>query len=562
VSTDRQILIVDPDADFSVELSRRLSEAGLSALTTDSVGSALTLLEHDGNSISVVVSEMVFPGGTSGGLVLIEEVRRRCWRQPVIFVSATGRGEWIKQAIWAGAYEYYDKPVDSGALIETIQMAVRVGHEHIQPERRSLTRHGFDPQIGPCLRDPLTGVASHRCVLEMIPKIRHYFHEKRLPVSLCMIDIDRFRELNAQRGLSVCDQVLIEFTRRIRRMIRFNDIIARYGGDEFVLLLPGATSGDAHALSQRIMDAIKESPLRIDGEVIRLPVCVGVVQLDPTDSTADMEFVDRAIEAVHYAKLAGSETVVTWQPGMIHETLLWDSHEASQELSPDMESVNIMAWRFRELNRQLASMTNESLGVLVAAVEARDPYTKNHSVRVAALSRFLADQLGLPARQAQVIHSASLLHDIGKIGIPDAILTKPGRLTSDEFDLIRQHPTIGVNILQQTRSFTAESRLIRYHHERVDGRGYPDGLKGDDIPFGSRIIHVADSVEAMLTRRSYKEPYSAEFVVTELRKGAGTQFDEIIAHLCADLIERGVLLDVWSDEHIAGQLQPSASSRG
>jgi putative nucleotidyltransferase with HDIG domain len=212
---------------------------------------------------------------------------------------------------------------------------------------------------------------------------------------------------------------------------------------------------------------------------------------------------------------------------------------------PDYESINIMMWRFRDLNRRLANVTSESLRLLVAAVEARDPYTKHHSVRVASFARYLATELGLPERQVRTIHSAALLHDIGKIGIPDAILTKPSRLTEQETELIRQHPLIGVNILEQARFFVAELPLVKHHHEWFNGNGYPDKIMGQDIPLGARIIHIADATEAMLARRSYKKPYELEHTVRQVRDGAGRQFDGMITDVAIKLMRDGVLERLW-----------------
>jgi len=206
-----------------------------------------------------------------------------------------------------------------------------------------------------------------------------------------------------------------------------------------------------------------------------------------------------------------------------------------------------MMWRFRELNRRLANVTSESLRLLVAAVEARDPYTKHHSVRVASYARYLAMELGLPDRQVRIIHSAGLLHDIGKIGIPDAILTKPSRLTEQETELIRQHPNIGVNILEQARFFVAELPLVKHHHEWYNGKGYPDGIAGQDIPLGARIIQIADATEAMLARRSYKKPYELEQTIRQIRDGAGRQFEPMLTDIAIRLMRDGVLERLWKN---------------
>jgi putative nucleotidyltransferase with HDIG domain len=182
---------------------------------------------------------------------------------------------------------------------------------------------------------------------------------------------------------------------------------------------------------------------------------------------------------------------------------------------------------------QLRSAALESIWALVQAVEAKDPFTRRHSEQVARYAVCLAQELSLPAEEVESIRVGALLHDIGKIGVPDGVLTKPGPLTAEEFAYIRRHPVLGHEILQKITAFASESRLVRHHHEQWDGGGYPDGLRGTDIPHAARIINIADSVEAMLMKRTYKEAYPVERVVDELRRGAGKQFDPELAGVAA-----------------------------
>jgi len=171
----------------------------------------------------------------------------------------------------------------------------------------------------------------------------------------------------------------------------------------------------------------------------------------------------------------------------------------------------------------------ESVRALARAVEAKDPHTHKHSEHVAHYAVGLAECLGRPNEEVESLRVAALLHDIGKIGIPDHILTKAGRLTEAEFEHIRGHPGLGAEILQSITSLAAEARVVRYHHENWNGSGYPEGLKEGEIPLGSRIINVADSMDAMLMERTYKVSYSVEEMLAELAKCAGSQFDPAVA---------------------------------
>jgi len=183
-----------------------------------------------------------------------------------------------------------------------------------------------------------------------------------------------------------------------------------------------------------------------------------------------------------------------------------------------------------ELSSQAMRVSLESVRALVRAVEAKDPYTRRHSEQVAHYAVNIAAAMGLSGPAAlESTRVASLLHDIGKIGVPDYILTKPGPLTDEEFQYVSRHPALGSDILASITLFSAEAKLIRYHHERWDGKGYPDGLAGEESPLISRIIQVADSIDAMLMERTYKKGLPVETMLGELVRCAGTQFDPKIA---------------------------------
>lgn len=179
----------------------------------------------------------------------------------------------------------------------------------------------------------------------------------------------------------------------------------------------------------------------------------------------------------------------------------------------------------QRLRQHIRSTYMESTQALVAAVDARDPYTRAHSVTVAAYADAIARHMNIPARTITTIRAAGLLHDIGKIGVPDAILTKPGPLDDAEFALMKRHPQTAVDILGHVSFLREERPLILHHHERFDGNGYPAGLSKERIPLGARVLAVADALETMLSARSYKAPFAVGRVRDELVSGAGSQFD-------------------------------------
>ncbi len=208
-----------------------------------------------------------------------------------------------------------------------------------------------------------------------------------------------------------------------------------------------------------------------------------------------------------------------------------------EEVKRLLKMVEGLRQKLVHTHKKLRRTQLDTVTALVAAVEAKDPSTEQHSTHGSHFAEQLARPFQLSQRQLDVIKTAALLHDVGKIGVPDAILTKPGPLTQDEFRVIQQHPVTGAAILRSAACLQREVPLVLHHHERYDGTGYPDGLKGEEIPFGARILHVADSVDAMLSLRSYKKTFPTARVISELRRGRGTQFDPIIAKVAVHWLQ-------------------------
>lgn len=193
----------------------------------------------------------------------------------------------------------------------------------------------------------------------------------------------------------------------------------------------------------------------------------------------------------------------------------------------------------RVLYQQLQRGIYQSLLGLANALEAKDVYTRGHSERVGAGSRRLAVALGLPPSDVEVVARAGLLHDIGKIGIPEVVLRKPGPLTAEEWELMRRHPVIGAQIVAPFEFFAAGAVVIRHHHERVDGSGYPDGLAGAAIPVGARIVAVADVYDALTSDRPYRPALSSDDALAHLEAQAGRGLDADIVGTFIDLVRHG-----------------------
>lgn len=193
----------------------------------------------------------------------------------------------------------------------------------------------------------------------------------------------------------------------------------------------------------------------------------------------------------------------------------------------------------RKKQKQYHDIVNQSLETFAHAIDAKDQNTNGHSERVAIYSAEIAKRMGMSDEEQEQIYYMGMLHDIGKIGIPDAILKKPGKLTEEEMQIIRNHPTIGGEILKDFTAIQGISDGARYHHERYDGNGYNEGLKGEEIPLAARIICVADSYDTMSSKRVYKELHEENYILSELDQCSGKQFDPEIVPFMIEMIKDG-----------------------
>lgn len=229
----------------------------------------------------------------------------------------------------------------------------------------------------------------------------------------------------------------------------------------------------------------------------------------------------------------------------------------SQALARTNQLAEQVMQRTQQLTQAYNALDESFLGTAAAlaqALDARDHLTANHANRTAHLVSLIAQRVGFSGTGLRTVVLAATLHDIGKIGIPEHILTKPGRLTPEEMAIMRLHPVISANILERVAGMQEVARLVRHHHERWDGKGYPDGLKGTEIPLGSRIIALADTVEAMSARRHYRDPLPPDAILAEIRRCSGSQFDPDVVKAGWDEIVR--VVNQWCRTDLASKEEP------
>ena len=360
--------------------------------------------------------------------------------------------------------------------------------------------------------DPLTGLANHRFFQERLREeweraLRH--HQE---LALVLIDLDHFKRINDVYGHPAGDGVLVEAGRRLRQAARAHDLVARIGGEEFAWVLPHASESDAIEAAERARGLIGGAAFPGVGA---LTASFGVCHA--SEASGPSELHQMADHALYAAKRRGRDRVCSHPVDPPAE-------EPDPLLTPD--------GRRQQTARGVLS--------LARAVDAKDPATRRHSGRVADLAVQLATALGWDSIRCVGLRDAGLMHDVGKIAVPDAILLKPGPLTAEEYEIVKTHAAVGAGIVADVLS-PEQVAWVRHHHERVDGRGYPDGLGGEAIPEGARILALADAVDVMITPRAYAPGMTTDEALEECRRCSGAQFDPRVVEALARLVAVGAV---------------------
>jgi diguanylate cyclase (GGDEF)-like protein len=379
--------------------------------------------------------------------------------------------------------------------------------------RTLLTVADTDTLIAGAAIDPLTGLYSHRYFQERLASEVASAARYRESLSLISLDIDDFRHVNATSGHATGDIALVEVARAVERAVRARDVVCRVGGDQIAVILPAADSTAAFAVALRVLSELRVVREPAGGS---LTASAGVASFPQHASDRD-RLLRRAEGAQYWSKTHGKDRVTVYDPGVV--------------VALDAEG------RIREL-RQRADL--EAVRALAAAVDARDEATQDHSQNVARHAVALARDLGLDDQAVLLIEYAGRLHDVGKIGLPDSILRKTGPLSPAERARVEAHAELGEQILSSTQ-MREILPWVRHHHERWDGTGYPDGLAGEDIPLGARILALANAYDAMRSVRPHRAALSRSAALQEIDLNLGGSFDPVVGERFIGVVGRRYL---------------------
>jgi diguanylate cyclase (GGDEF)-like protein/putative nucleotidyltransferase with HDIG domain len=419
------------------------------------------------------------------------------------------------------------------------------------------------------ITDGLTGVKTHRFLMEALSAEWKRSTRANRPLALVLMDLDRFKFVNDFYGHLEGDVVLQRVGHILEQNCRRSDVVARYGGDEFVILMPETAVEQARQLANKLRGWIASDPLLRDKNIT---ASFGIAAF-PVHGSTPQELIQVADSSMYLSKHQGGNLVSSAEQGDPNDRKRWKKDVLEAYLGVTLKRLfSTGPEAFEEIYRRLEQFTRslreqggdgagdalppavvETVTSLALAIDAKDHYTQGHSQKVSAYSVMIAQALGLTPTELEEIRLAGLLHDIGKVGIPEAILNKSGPLDAAEWETMKTHADLGARILEPLKPMVRIREMVRHHHEFYDGTGYPLRLEGEQIPYGARVIAIADAYDTITSERTYKKARTPEDAFAELERCAANQFDPEIVRVFIETMRRAPRPTVEASVAVAGR---------
>lgn len=367
------------------------------------------------------------------------------------------------------------------------------------------------------LMDPHTGLYNYRYLVNYIESGFAQAKRSFQPFSVIMMDIDYFKSINDVYGHQFGDLILKQFSLVLKSAVRQYDSLARYGGEEFVVISPATDSQGIRTIAERILSAVNATDFGDNKNIVRLKLSLAVISWpQDQDVLRGMDLINLCDKILSKAKEAGGNRIRSFG----------DLAKKSGEISGESAGeVQLLKKKLENLTQRMNQGLLEEISAFAKTVETKNHHAGGHVDKCIGYARELAGRLGFSEKSVEFIRQAAVLHDLGKIGINENILLKNNRLTADEFEEVKKHVQIGVDIISPIHALHEIIPFVLYHHERWDGTGYPVGLKGREIPLGARIISIVDTYDALSSDRPYRQAYPEEKARQIIKENAGKKFD-------------------------------------
>jgi len=506
------------------------------------------------------------------GIGLIRELKQDplTHKVPVMILSAVAGVDKRIQCLEEGACDYVVRPFSPDELIARLRVILR-GKSREDALRR---RVAFLEELA--ASDPLTSLLNRRAFEDRLHLEMERARQSGHPLSCLILDIDWFKSVNDRFGHQVGDDTLRQVAKVILERRRPEDVVCRFGGEEFVWVLPGMARQPLADWAEWLRRTVEEVEIPTGEGAFHISISIGAATytLKEHGVTSATALLEQADGCLLEAKKRGKNRVVfrdTWAPADVREAVLsaqppidssmyrGDSDpgtgRAGRLILPSPLSDGALSDDPSGEEARISMLRDfveSSVKVLTAALGAKDPETMAHSQRVANTAVAIAMEMDLPQEEIERIRLAGLLHDLGKLAVPEAILLKPGPLTAHELAIIKRHPERGAMMLQEARAFQHLVELVLHHQESFDGSGYPDGLVGERVPVGARIIRVADVFDALISDRPYRPRKTLHEAQTDLRAMMGSVLDPAVVErflrLLATMSPLEIQMALWRDD--------------
>ncbi|MCK9615386.1 MAG: diguanylate cyclase [Candidatus Omnitrophica bacterium] len=513
-----KILIVDDDTLMCENLVEIMQSLGYDTDCTTHAVEARGKLSK--NFYNILMVDLKLSDGD--GLGLLKYVKEINPETMTIIFTGYASLESSISALNEGAFGYLQKPISIEEVKILIGKALRM--QQLSIENKELLEKLKELS----LKDIETEVYNHKYLIERLNSELLRAKRYALSISLAMIDVDYFNSINGLYGHAYGDKILKELAKYLKQFIRGMDVVTRYGGEEFIIILPDTDKQSTIRFTERLLGDIENHIFDSQDKKIKLKVSIGIANFPEDDLNISEAYglIHLVEKAVSLAKERGGGRLLTL-----------NGKEAEGPGEDTQENIENLKQKLSKIEKRMHQTFLESIYAFAKTIEAKDFYTGEHCEHMVSLVVSIGKKLNLSEKEMEDLGHAAMLHDLGKIGIPDEILLKKGKLTDSESEIIRKHPQIGAEIIRHIHFLKDVAPIILYHHERFDGFGYCSGLKGKEIPLGARIIAIADVYQALTSDRPYRKAYSMEEALKIIKEGSGTQFDPEIVKVFFEIIE-------------------------
>ncbi|MFC1676864.1 diguanylate cyclase [Planctomycetota bacterium] len=501
VKNDKVLVVDDNPIDLAL-LKVHLENMGLRPLLAQDSRSAIETAIKE--QPILILLDKVMPDVDGFEICKKLKTDMRTSAIPVIFISADEQLSDKVAGLNIGAIDYITKPFDPSEL----KARIGIVRQMIELQKKLLSLANTDE---------LTGMLNRRRFFDILEREILQGKIEGKPLALMILDIDNFKKINDTYGHPEGDMILKKMGQIFEENLYPLDVSCRWGGEEFTILLPRTSPENSVRVAEKLRKIIDNYQWQVSDKYISVTVSIGLANLGSENITDSSGLIKKADDALYAAKRSGKNCVITAEQ--------LDAQE--QVPQPRDRDYNELQAKISSLREQLRTHVFKTISALTKTMDiaSNDTYLSLHGENVMVYADAIAEELGLSSELRERIATSARLHDFGKISIPSEILQKDSPLTQEDWATIKKHPAVSVDILSSVGLFDMELNIIRHHHENFDGTGYPDGLKGKEIPIGARIITVADTFDAITSDRYYRPAQTIEYAIDEIIACSRSQFD-------------------------------------